>query len=56
MRYQCVLCDCIFALSGDAPALPEHRYPRGLYRGRPCMSRYGIPLAAAVPQGALASA
>ena len=42
VRYGCVLCGRPFELPGDQPALPTHRYPSGLYRGRPCPSIFGI--------------
>ena len=43
-RYGCVLCGRRFALPPGRPTLPAHAYPGGLYRGRPCASRYGVRL------------
>ncbi len=43
-RYGCVLCGRVFALPSGQPALPAHVYPRGLFRGRPCASAYGVPV------------
>ena len=43
-RYSCVLCGRVFALPSGQPALPAHVYPRGLFRGRPCASAYGVPV------------
>ena len=41
-RYGCVLCGEVFQLPSSQPALPPHRYPTGLFRGRPCASAYGV--------------
>ena len=43
-RYRCILCDRLFELPGEQPALPAHVYPRGLFRGRRCASTYGVPV------------
>src|SRR3712207_1185003 len=42
--YGCVLCGRVFLLPSGQPALPAHVYPRGLFRGRPCASAYGVPV------------
>ncbi len=42
IRYGCVLCGQHFQLSSGQAALPAHRYPTGLFRGRPCASAYGV--------------
>ena len=39
--YRCVLCGRPFRLPHAQAALPAHRYPTGLYRGRPCASTFG---------------
>ena len=41
VRYDCVLCGRRFNLTGGQATLPAHRYPTGLYRGRPCASTFG---------------
>ena len=43
-RYGCVLCGQHFQLPSAQAALPAHRYPTGLFRGRPCASAYGVPV------------
>jgi hypothetical protein len=43
VRYGCVLCGRRFDLPTGQATLPAHVYPRGLYRGRRCVSTVGIP-------------
>ena len=42
VRYGCVLCGRRFELPDGQATLPAHRYPTGLYRGRPCASTFGV--------------
>ena len=42
IRSGCVLCGEVFQLPSTQSALPPHRYPTGLFRGRPCASAYGV--------------
>ena len=44
IRYSCVLCGRVFPLPSGQSTLPAHVYPRGLFRGRPCASTYGLPV------------
>ena len=42
VRSGCVLCGRRFDLPTGQAILPTHRYPTGLYRGRPCASTFGV--------------
>ena len=44
IRFGCVLCGRVFPLPSGQSTLPAHVYPRGLFRGRPCASTYGLPV------------
>ena len=44
IRYSCVLCGRVFPLPSGQSTLPPHVYPRGLFRGRPSASTYGVPV------------